>query len=135
MTSTINQGILWAVLTEPLPIEPIYPNGKPHHITLIYGATESVWKPWIGQEFLAYPFRSVNNDRIQAVEVALPDAVPCKNAYPHITVSWINDALPVESNQLLSERRATPGYQEQFLTGFAPIKCRIEFLGWEAKPP
>jgi hypothetical protein len=126
----MTQGILWAVPIAPLRIDPIYPNGKPHHITLIFDATKSVWQSWIGQEFLAHPYRLVQSDRIQVIEVELPSHIPCNRKHPHIMISYVDGATPGEAAELLQERFSNPTYSDQAWGDLALLKCRIEFLEW-----
>jgi hypothetical protein len=126
----VTQGILWAVLQEPLTLDRTYPNGEPHHVTLIYGAYRSIWEGWIGQEIEAMPYRLAQNDRVQALAIELEDGVPCINQIPHITISWADDAEPVESNELLANRFNTPGYIEQPWLDNTPLRLRIEFHEW-----
>lgn len=127
----MSQGILWAVLQEPLAIERRHPNGEPHHITLQYGVERSDWEWAIGQEFDAVIWAEVWSDRNQALRVRLPAPLPCCNTYPHITVSWVDGAEPVESNAMLTEL-VTGVVKHQFLP-WNPrrhVPCRIEFHEW-----
>jgi hypothetical protein len=126
------KGIFWAVLQQPIAIQQRYPNGTPHHITLQYGVERSDWEWAIGQEFEAIIWEEVWSDRIQALRVHVTQSlVLCCNAYPHITVSWVDGAEPVESNTLLAELAA--GVRHQFIP-WNPrqhVPCRIEFHEWE----
>ena len=116
-------GILWAVLLEPLPVQPLYPEGSPHHITLQYGVEREQWKDVIGSPMTSGAIELCHDDRIQAIRVALPTWVQCQNPNPHITVSWVPDAQPVESNTMLNG----PHHAEPLSI---PIQTMIEFLEW-----
>jgi len=96
------KGILWAVLQAPLGVKPLYSNGSPHHITLQYGVRREGWAQWIGTRFTARAVAVCHNDRVQAVAFTMPSNVPCQNDNPHVTVSWVQGAAPVESNAMLA---------------------------------
>lgn len=134
------QGILWAVIQQPaklsdvkqqpakqqpLLITPKYPLGKPHHITLQYGVNLKDWQHLVGKEFTATCLYEAWNSRIQCVAVSLPDSIPCANKHPHITVSWVNGATPIESNAMLVTKF---NYQLVDLV----INCKIEFYQWKS---
>lgn len=116
-------GILWAVLLTPTSVQPLYPEGSPHHITLQYGVERGQWEDIIGLPMTVGAIELCHNDRVQAIRVALPTWVQCQNPNPHLTVSWLPGAQPVESNAMLNgPHHASP---LEF-----PIHTRIEFLEW-----
>jgi hypothetical protein len=116
-------GILWAVLQEPLVVQPLYPEGSPHHITLQYGVEREAWGDIIGLPMTVGALELCHNDRIQAIRVALPTWALCQNPNPHITVSWVPGAQPVEANAMLN----APHHSEPMTI---PIHTMIEFLEW-----
>ena len=120
-------GILWAVLLEPLSVQPLYPEGSPHHITLQYGVEREYWENVIGLPMTAGVLELCHNDRIQAIRVALPTWVQCQNPNPHITVSWVTGAQPVEANVMLNG----PHHSEALNI---PAHTIIEWLEW-GNPP
>ena len=68
------KGILW--LTVPIGlvknlVQPIYPNGNPHHITLVFGTEEHLFKDILGKEVTVLAYENCWNDRIQAVRVQI----------------------------------------------------------------
>lgn len=95
------KSILWAVLSEPLPIQPRFEIMKGHHITLVYSAEVEQYFAWVGKVFEATVTAEAWNNRIQAVRVKLPDGIPCTSVTPHITVSRISEAESLESNVML----------------------------------
>ena len=96
------KGILWAVLLQDPPVSRLYSEGSPHHITLQYDVEKADWERYIGRLITVQCTALCSNERIQALKVKLPWlSVPCANRNPHITVSWIEGASPVESNQML----------------------------------
>lgn len=120
----MTQGILWAVIQQPLLIQPKYPVGSPHHITLQYGVDLKKWNYWVKAEFTATCLYEAWNSNIQCVVVKLPDFIPCQNQNPHISVSWKQGISPIESNSMLASKF---NYQLVDLQ----VKCKIEFLEWE----
>jgi hypothetical protein len=116
-------GILWAVLKTPLTVQPLYPEGSPHHITLQYGVERGPWEEIIGLPMTVGAVAECHNARIQAIAVALPTWVQCQNPHPHITVSWVPGAQPVESNAMLAgeHHKAAVDY---------PIHTTIEWVEW-----
>lgn len=118
-------GILWAVVRSPIQLQPLYPNGQAHHITLQYGVERELWADVIGLPVTVGAIAHCHNERVQAIAVALPTWVHCQNKNPHITVSWLDDATPVEANVMLQEehKRIEVAY---------PVHCQIEFLEWDA---
>jgi hypothetical protein len=91
------KGILWLTIPSALKdfaqIKPIYPNGNPHHITLVFGTEEYIFKNVIGKKVFVLAYENCWNDRIQAVRV---------NRHPHITVSYAPGVEPKESNIMLA---------------------------------
>lgn len=117
-------GILWAVVQSPISLQPRYPSGKPHHITLQYGVERQDWEHAIGLPVTVGVLEECWNDRIQALSVALPTWASCCNPHPHISVSWVEDANPVEANTMLHrEHKSAP-------VNFDYIHCVIEFEEW-----
>lgn len=121
-------GILWAVLQEPPSVRTRYCCGKPHHITLQYGAERESWEHLIGLPMTAIAAQEAWNDRIQAIQVVLPTWVSCQNVNPHISVSWVRDAAPVESNAMLAN-----DYQSASVD-FDCVSTIIEWVEWGDKP-
>ena len=117
-------GILWAVIKSAVQADPVYPVGTPHHITLQFGVEREDWEHLIGTELTVEAIAHCHNERVQAIAVVLPVWCPRQNAYPHITVSWVPDANPVESNQMLAtwHHRKKVSY---------PVQTVIEWLEWE----
>lgn len=91
-------GILWAVLDSFPATASIYPEGSPHHVTLIFGEERHKYESYIGQKILLNVYQECWDERIQALRVLLPGGFPCNNDHPHITVSYCK---PVESNTML----------------------------------
>lgn len=120
----MSQGILWAVIQAPLLIPPKYPLSSAHHITLQYGVNLEEYKHLLAKEFSATCLYEAWNGRVQCVAVKLPDYIPCTNKYPHITVSWVQGATPVESNSMLASRF---NYKLVDLV----VDCKIEFFEWQ----
>ena len=121
-------GILWAVVQSPVALQPRYPAGKPHHVTLMYGVERKDWEHLIGLPVTVGVLEECWNDRIQAISVVRPSWVPCYNPHPHISVSWVEDANPVESNAMLN------GEHESALVDFEYVTCVIEFEEWGEVP-
>lgn len=117
------KGILWAVLQKPLAVQPLFFEGSPHHITLQYGVEREAWDNIIGLPMTVGALELCHNDRIQAIRVALPTWVQCQNPNPHITISWVEGAQPVESNAMLN------GSHHSEPLGIS-IPTIIEFLDW-----
>lgn len=116
-------GILWAVIQQPLLIQPRYPLGKPHHITLQYDVNLEDWQHLVDKEFTVTCHYEAWNGNIQCVAVKLPKWIPCANQHPHISISWKPGISPIESNAMLASRF---NYQLVDLQ----ISCKIEFLEW-----
>ncbi len=113
-------AILWAVLLQPLAIPRRYPKGKPHHITLQYGIDPAQWQQWVGLECEAQLIAEMWNDRIQAIQVALPAHIPSQNPQPHITVSFQAGVRPVESNAMLATTHCVKP-----LSGTVPVRLDL----------
>lgn len=107
-----DRGIFWLSLVDQdyetfqgdIPV--IFERPAEHfHITLQYNVplTEEIaqflWKEPLAVNVTANCF----NDRIQAVRVQLPDSVRslCQNSDPHMTISMVQGARPVQSNVML----------------------------------
>lgn len=120
-------GILWAVLQSPLAIQPLFPEGSPHHITLQYGVDRKKWEHLIGLPLTVGAVAHCHNDRVQAIAVVLPTWVPCQNPHPHITVSWAAGVQPVEANVMLAG-------EHDWVSVAYPIHTTIEWLEWGEMP-
>jgi hypothetical protein len=120
-------GILWATIQQPIAIPRRYCCGEPHHITLAYGVDRFKYEELIGLPMTVGVTGEAWNDRIQAIEVVLPSWVPCQNPHPHISVSWVQDAQPVESNMMLA------GEHESAQIEFDHLHTIVEFQEWGAK--
>ena len=116
-------GILWAVIQQPLLIQPRYHLGKPHHITLQYGIKLEEYKHLLNVKFTATCLYEAWNGRIQAITIKLPTDIPCANKHPHITISWKQGISPVESNTMLMTKF---NYKLIDLV----VDCKTEFLEW-----
>ena len=110
------KGILWAVLTEPIAVLPLYPNGTPHHVTLFYDVLYEDWDRWIDITFEAYAIGICSNNDVQAILLDMPSHIPHK-ARPHITVSYRDGVAPSASNQMLASGDYT----------FEPLKMAFRF--------
>ena len=119
----MSQGILWAVIQQPLLIQPKYPVGSPHHITLQYGVNLEDVCNLLNVEFTATCLYEAWNDNIQCVKVKLPSEVPCANKHPHLSISWKQGISPVESNTMLMTKF---NYKLVDLV----VNCKTEFLEW-----
>jgi hypothetical protein len=115
-------GILWAVLAQPVPVQPLYPNGKPHHVTLQYGVNRADWQHLIGLPITLGVSALAFDDRIQAIKVILPTWVECQNEHPHVTVSWVDGVCPARANRMLA------GEHEEISLGVDHLHARIEWL-------
>lgn len=123
-------GLLIAALQAPLAVPRRYSEGNPHHVTLQYGVEQRDWESVIGLPMTAGALAVCHNDRVQAVAVALPTWVQCCNPHPHVTVSWIPGAHPVESNAMLyGAHHSEPA--ENFTDGDPfLIHTLIEWVEW-----
>jgi hypothetical protein len=121
------KGILWLTVPSALKdfaqIKPIYPNGNPHHITLVFGTEEHIFKNVIGKRVFVLAYENCWNDRIQAVRVQLPNDIPCVNRHPHITVSYAPGVEPKESNIMLASEHQSNKVSFSFYT-------IVEFYKW-----
>ncbi len=121
-------GILWAVISNPIALPPLYPNIQEPHVTLQYGVERSQWEHQIGLPMTVGVLEAAFNDRIQAIVVILPTWASCQNPHPHLTVSWVDGAAPVEANAMLS------GDYRQQPIGQEVIHTTIEWLEWGESP-
>ena len=100
------RGILWAVPIEPIGVAPRFPvTPNESHVTFKFDVLKRAWVEWVNVEFEAEIIGNHWNDRVQALSVRLPDDLTdlCDNAIPHLTVSWVEGAAPVESNEMLAQ--------------------------------
>lgn len=117
------RGILWAIPLEPIRVTALYPlPAIEPHVTFKFNALKRAWSEWIGLRFDAEIFGNHWNDRVQALSVELPDDLTdlCDNAIPHLTVSWIHGAAPVESNEMLLQ----PHSSDRFLQN---VRFQMQF--------
>lgn len=121
-------GILWAVPITPIALPRRYPNAQLHHCTLQYEVERAAMEHLIGLPVTIAVTEEVYSDRIQAVVVVLPTWLPCQNIHPHISVSWVDNATPVEANEMLEGE-----YQKSALD-FDHVHCLIEWQEWGEKP-
>jgi hypothetical protein len=117
------KGILWAVIQDQLLVDSLYEEGKPHHITLMFGVDKDEVEQYIGMSFNATAISNCWNEDIQAVLFELPLFVPINKGTPHVTVSYKKGVKSVESNNMLNgEHNSTPHIQSYNFV--------IEFLEW-----
>lgn len=86
-------------------VEPMYPKQIPEkdlHVTLAFGVDASEWQHLDGTTYKVTLDSVCANERIQAIRCTL-HGIESKNAHPHITVSMIPEAKPVESNDMLAK--------------------------------
>ena len=122
-------GILWGRVDKSIALSPLYPNTQEPHVTLQYGVARSQWEPVIGLPMTVAVIDMVYNDRIQAIALILPTWAPCQNPHPHITLSWVDGAAPVEANaMLLSGKFYRQPIEQEF------INTMVEWLEWGALP-
>jgi hypothetical protein len=124
MESKMTKGILWGYFPNLVKVSRRYPYGCPHHVTLKRGIFLEEHCDFIGKRFSAIATQLCWNDRIEAIAVKLPEWVPCTIEYPHITVSWVAGAKPVESNTMLATKYSYLNLDEK-------IDVVIDFLAWE----
>lgn len=123
-------GILWAVLQDsPIAVPARYCCGVPHHITLQYGVERDNWNQLIGLPMIAGVIGEAWNDRIQAIEVILPTWATCQTPHPHISISWVQDAAPIEANVMLANDH------QSALLEFDRIHTIIEWVEWGEPTP
>lgn len=120
------KGILWAVIQSEVNVPRLYPCGQPHHVTLRYGVYRSRWRWLEGLRFTAIAHKVAHNERVQAIAVSLPWWIRwvCQNAHPHITMSWVEKAEPVESNEMLVRPLQVELVRFQ-------VQCQIQFKPFE----
>jgi hypothetical protein len=107
----IDLGILWAVVDlHAVPYMPRYPNrAETPHLTLAWGVPRAKYaraegsNPWIRLDAECW------SDRLQAIRCQLREGIPFEGKIPHITLSWVDGAKPVESAEMLTrEHRSRP---------------------------
>jgi len=116
------RGILWAVLLDPIThVETLYSNLSLHHITLFFDVSREDYENLIGKEFTVDVIANCYNSNIQALLCVVPQYIPHKRN-SHITVSYVDGALPSDSNTMLEDGN----YKTLEM---APFKCnvRVEF--------
>lgn len=100
------KGILMAMVVKEavLAVAPArYEVVAAHHLTLRFRVSAQPYQAWLGKTFTARVTLEAWNDDIQALRVALPEAIAalCENAHPHITVSHRPGVTPKRSNAML----------------------------------
>ncbi|QLE46442.1 hypothetical protein FD723_40230 (plasmid) [Nostoc sp. C052] len=120
----MDKGILWGYFPSGVNVKRRYPCGQPHHITLRYGVAYQDYRDLIGKQFQAIATHLCWNDRTEAIAVQLPEWVPCSIVYPHITVSWVDGAKPIEANEMLATKYSCIRFEQS-------IDVAIDFLNWE----
>jgi hypothetical protein len=121
-------GILWAVVISPPSLQSRYEAGAPHHVTLQCGVEREDWNHLIGLPMTAGIEAECWNSRIQALKLILPTWVQCQNPHPHLAISWVIDADPLEANAMLA------GEHESQAVSFDAIHTIIEFQEWGEIP-
>ena len=99
----MSKGILWAIPIRDgapyvMPKHPIIPHS---HITLQYDADSNDWSKWIGHQFTAQMLSQYADGRVHAIKFRIPDEIPFGLTVPHMTVSRIEEAAPVESTDMI----------------------------------
>jgi hypothetical protein len=100
------KGILMATVDQSAVLAmapPRYELVAAHHLTLRFRVSAQPYQAWLGQTFTARVTGEAWNDDIQALRVALPEAIAalCENAHPHVTVSHRPGVTPKRSNAML----------------------------------
>lgn len=99
------KGILWAVPKINLDVAEVFEIPASHiHCTLGFGVNKDEVKGLIGKEFTAKIVGNSFDSEIQALELELPESIPCGNPIPHISVSMISGVKPVKSNTMLNKK-------------------------------
>jgi hypothetical protein len=83
-------------------VPPLYSNRSADHLTIAFQPTAieyARFKPLAGKFVTLVATHVVSDGRLQAVRVK---DVKTRLGTPHITVSWMDGAKPVESNQLVA---------------------------------
>ena len=102
------KGMLWAVVDReavlalaPARFEVVYAD----HLTLQFRVGKERFQRWIGKAFTAPVTAEAWDGDIQALRIALPEAVRslCEKEHPHITVSARKGVSPKQSNDLLDD--------------------------------
>lgn len=122
-------GILWAVVQEPIALPPLYQNQQAHHVELFQGVERDRVEHLIGLPMTIGILEAVHNDRIQLLTVALPTWAKCQIPHPHIVLSWVNGAAPVEANAMLLSNDC----KQQLITQEA-LCTTVEWMEWGDKP-
>jgi hypothetical protein len=103
-------GILWVELNlrDFTHYTPTFPNTpKTPHVTLAWGIPQNKYD--LGEEVSIYLDSECWSDRIQAIRCQLPEGIPFEGKIPHITLSWVDGAKPIESAEMLIRKhRSTP---------------------------
>lgn len=99
----MSKGILWAIpvcdgAPYVMPKHPIIPHS---HITLQYNADSADWSDWIERRFTAQMLSQYADNRIHAIKFEIPEDIPFGLMVPHMTVSRIKEATPVESTDMI----------------------------------
>lgn len=124
ISTTSPKGILQAIPLYPIAYTPRYPiTPQSLHITLAFGISQDLIDHWIDAEFWAEIIEEAWNDRVQAFKIKLPDWVMCQNQHPHIALSYVPDAAPVEANDIWKR-----GHNSQQLVATFPFV--VEFQSW-----
>jgi len=122
----------WAQLTTRC--KPLFRNVFHPHVTLAYGVTRADYdrdRPGsIGWSGVIRVTGCAANDRVQAAVVDLTASpIVSVRAHPHITISAIDGARPVESNDMLSgPHRLT------VLAAPLQLEARVEFIPFGQQP-
>ena len=129
------KGIFWlsVELPQELKDQALYEKQPHSHVTLQFAVERSILQDREGETFPVTATAIVNNDRIQAIKVELPEGVRdlCNNANPHITLSHKEGVPPFESNTMLND-------SESIITPLDPpieLNSEMEFFKFQPKPP
>lgn len=112
------KGIVWLSAIEQSPIvTPQFDNLAKHfHVTMAFGVSPDAHPlgAFLGREFNILAYSNAYNDRIQALEVALPVEIfrLCQNKFPHMTISMAHGVKPVESNTMLEDPQTVVGLDQ-----------------------
>lgn len=99
------KGILWVAIPNKGEGDVKYNNIPHSHVTLQFGVELTPeLRGLIGKKTSVKVIADCWSDRIQAYKVALESDVVgmCRNAIPHMTLSFQDGVKPVESNAMLS---------------------------------
>ena len=123
------RGIFWLSLPQQgSPVGLIHSNPARHfHVTLQFGVdlTPAI-QDMLGEEVEVVAVADCSNDRVQALRVILPDEVAqlCSNEHPHMTISTVDGAKPVESNDMLAGEHSCTEVN-------IPLTLRFEFFQFD----